>query len=297
MSFDFAKLKNNFDIYNCTHSENKLYVDDLDRFSVCNGSLVEADLLKCAVLIVLFRSNDEYHVLFTVRSLKLKSFPGEICFPGGKFDKNLDATYADTALREASEEIGLRRENLRVLCQMCPFVTPIGHWILPVVGVLCESNSQSDSIEDTLHIVQSLQANDEVGLIFWIPISFFLDKSRVSFVEVPFKIDDSLKKGNFFSKTNISTFSRLVVQLDDWPFENDVKPSNPILYGINATILMTTVATISKRFDILSLPNFPIRTSQELKAYLNVFRFMAFYMEKNNKLAREKKLKKLNAKL
>ena len=39
-----------------------------------------------SVLIPLVEVNGETHVLFEVRSSKLRSQPGDICFPGGKID-------------------------------------------------------------------------------------------------------------------------------------------------------------------------------------------------------------------
>jgi len=135
----------------------------------------------------------------------LKIFIGEICFPGGKYDKNLDQSVENTALREAGEEIGLKKENFHKICQMCPFVSPVGHWILPIVGILCKNTNNVSPYEDTLDLAQSLKANEEeVSLIFWLPISYFLDKNRISFVEVPFEADDSLLEESYFKHKKIN---------------------------------------------------------------------------------------------
>ena len=122
------QFKKKFENFNCTQSNAAVNLASLEHFSICNGAHFGDDFLKCAVLIILFRTNDEFHFIFTVRSSKLKSFPGEICFPGGKFDTRLDKSFTDTALREANEEIGLKRENFLQICQMCPFISPVGHW-------------------------------------------------------------------------------------------------------------------------------------------------------------------------
>lgn len=40
-----------------------------------------------AVLIPLIQKDDGYHILFEVRSKKLRRQPGEVCFPGGRVNK------------------------------------------------------------------------------------------------------------------------------------------------------------------------------------------------------------------
>ena len=52
---------------------------DQQRFPHCD---LKVHLTKCAILILFFRKNEQYHILFTIRSLKLKNYSGEICFPG-----------------------------------------------------------------------------------------------------------------------------------------------------------------------------------------------------------------------
>ena len=41
-----------------------------------------------AVLVPLIEKDGEFHILFEVRSPKLKSQPGEVCFPGGAVEAN-----------------------------------------------------------------------------------------------------------------------------------------------------------------------------------------------------------------
>ena len=60
----------------CNHSCDQLREK---RFPHCD---LKVHLTKCAILILFFRKNQQYHILFTVRSLKLKNYSGEICFPG-----------------------------------------------------------------------------------------------------------------------------------------------------------------------------------------------------------------------
>jgi len=89
-----------------------------------------------AVLVPLLPRPEGLHVLFTERSKELRAHAGQISFPGGRVDQG-DRDAAAAALREAREEVGLRREHVEILGVLddCPtFVT--GYVITPVVGVV-----------------------------------------------------------------------------------------------------------------------------------------------------------------
>ncbi len=76
------------------------------------------------------------HAVFTRRRADLRRHAGEISFPGGRRDPD-DADLRETALREAEEEIGLPRGDVRVLGELAPtstFVT--GYLIHPFVGLI-----------------------------------------------------------------------------------------------------------------------------------------------------------------
>ena len=55
------------------------------QFSILDSTL------QSAIVIPIIKVNDELHILFEVRALSLNNQPGEICFPGGKIEKNEDA--------------------------------------------------------------------------------------------------------------------------------------------------------------------------------------------------------------
>ncbi len=77
-SYDF--LKEAFSSIDCKCSDGKFPHIDLEE----NGKF---PLVKCAILILLFRKNNEFNLLLTVRSSKLKSYPGELCYPGKNYLK------------------------------------------------------------------------------------------------------------------------------------------------------------------------------------------------------------------
>ena len=90
-------------------------------------------LRPAAVLIAV--CPDTETVFLTQRSAALKHHPGQVAFPGGKQDPG-DPTPTAAALREAEEEIGLSRDQVRVLGHMPEHETVTGFLMTPVVGLI-----------------------------------------------------------------------------------------------------------------------------------------------------------------
>lgn len=63
------------------------------------------------------------------------SYPGHICFPGGRADAT-DRDAVHTALREAHEEIDLAPEHVRVIGRLGDYVSHSGFRISPILGAL-----------------------------------------------------------------------------------------------------------------------------------------------------------------
>ncbi len=296
----YDKVKEYFKEIKCNHSENstseKLTYDNLPH---CDLQLPENALMKCAILILLFRYEKKFHVLLTIRSFKLKSFKGEICFPGGKFDSSVDKTLRDTALREAYEEIGLKEDNVEVVCELCPFISPAGHYIAPIIGLVKHEflNDQFDVCEDTMNIVLSLKPNpDEVESIFWMPVNYVLDTSnpeRLSMFKHPFKVNDAtskilsivnLNKFPLFNQTS-DFYDRLIVNFEPELFRNNVVSAYPFIYGINATLLLAVCLILKdgssekQPFEI-TLNGLKVR-KDTLAEYLKFFRFCSYVMLKS----------------
>ena len=86
-----------------------------------------------AVLIPLFFDAGQWHVLLTERTELVEDHKGQVAFPGGRVDAQ-DADRVATALREAEEEVGLRREDVTVLGQIDELLTVSQFRITPVIG-------------------------------------------------------------------------------------------------------------------------------------------------------------------
>jgi 8-oxo-dGTP pyrophosphatase MutT (NUDIX family) len=92
--------------------------------------------IPAAVLVPLFLAAGEPHVVFTRRRTDLRRHAGEISFPGGRRDPE-DASLKDTALREAEEEIGLPRAEVRLLGELPPTLTFITNYVIhPFAGMI-----------------------------------------------------------------------------------------------------------------------------------------------------------------
>jgi len=92
--------------------------------------------VQSAVLVPLYTREGEPHLVLTRRRADLRRHAGEISFPGGRKDPD-DPDLRTTALREAEEEIGLPRSQVRLigeLPQVSTFAT--GYVIHPFVATI-----------------------------------------------------------------------------------------------------------------------------------------------------------------
>lgn len=90
-------------------------------------------LRPAGVLVPILCDGPQARLYLTKRSSALKHHPGQIAFPGGKQDEG-DADIAATALREASEEIGLDPANVEVLGELPSHETVTGFTVTPIVA-------------------------------------------------------------------------------------------------------------------------------------------------------------------
>jgi 8-oxo-dGTP pyrophosphatase MutT (NUDIX family) len=88
-----------------------------------------------AVLAPLYEHGGEAHVVLTRRSAALRVHGGEVSFPGGRRDDGEE--LADTARREACEEIGLDPASVEIIGELDHLTTfTSDSFIVPYVGLL-----------------------------------------------------------------------------------------------------------------------------------------------------------------
>jgi 8-oxo-dGTP pyrophosphatase MutT (NUDIX family) len=96
--------------------------------------------VQAAVLVPLYEEGGRLHAVFTKRPADMRRHAGEISFPGGRRDP--DEELRETALREAEEEIGLAREQVRVVGALPPTGTIVTNYaVYPFVGLTGSANA------------------------------------------------------------------------------------------------------------------------------------------------------------
>ncbi|NIS79432.1 MAG: NUDIX domain-containing protein [Anaerolineales bacterium] len=125
----------------------------------------EWDAKPAAVLLPLYWEQEEWHLLFTRRTEKVESHRGQVSFPGGVIDSS-DQDACQTALREAEEEIGIRKDDVNILGKLDPLLTVTQFIISPVVG--------------TIPWPYHLQINtQEVATAFGVPLAWLADEDNL----------------------------------------------------------------------------------------------------------------------
>jgi 8-oxo-dGTP pyrophosphatase MutT (NUDIX family) len=100
-------------------------------------------------------------VLLTKRAEHLNEHAGQISFPGGKIDP-VDATPMEAALREADEEIGLKRPFIDPIGYLDVYATSFGFRILPTLA----------RVQPGFDLAIS---RNEVDDAFEVPLAFLMD--------------------------------------------------------------------------------------------------------------------------
>lgn len=125
------------------------------------GILGKNEYFNSAVLIPLFESNGEFHLLFEKRAASIRQ-GGEICFPGGEIE-NSDKNVIETAIRETEEEIGIPKKKISVLGKLDTLIGPRGITVEPVVAEIEINDIRKFKLDKT-----------EVEKVFSVPVSYFL---------------------------------------------------------------------------------------------------------------------------
>ena len=115
-----------------------------------------------SVLVPLVEKDGELNVLYEVRAENLRRQPGEVCFPGGRIEN--DESAEECAVRETSEELNIRPEDIKIIAQMDFMHTYSNFTLYSLLGVI------------DYNVVKDLTVNpDEVKEIFLVPVSFLAE--------------------------------------------------------------------------------------------------------------------------
>ncbi|MBK1679455.1 CoA pyrophosphatase [Rhodocyclus tenuis] len=144
----------------------ELIGDDVAGSAHLAGAAVRAGgaAIAASVLVPIVLRQPAPTLLLTRRSEHLRDHPGQISFPGGRVEP-CDTSPAHTALREATEEIGLDAAHVEVLGFLPDYLTVTGFRITPVVALLTPPfKLAADAFE--------------VAEIFEVPLGFVLDPNN-----------------------------------------------------------------------------------------------------------------------
>jgi 8-oxo-dGTP pyrophosphatase MutT (NUDIX family) len=126
-----------------------------------------------AALVLVYPERSRPHLILTVRARHLASHRGQVSFPGGAVEPG--ESVAEAALREASEEVGVDPEAVRILGGLTPLHIPASGFVLhPVLGV-------------TDHRPDLLAVSPEVERILEVSLEELLEPARLVREERPFR--------------------------------------------------------------------------------------------------------------
>lgn len=91
---------------------------------------------KSAILVPVYENKGQLYFVLTRRAQGVMYHKGQISFPGGAYDRE-DGELKETALREAFEEIGVRRQDVEILGNLDDQATYTSRFVItPFVGAI-----------------------------------------------------------------------------------------------------------------------------------------------------------------
>ena len=131
--------------------------DDLRRVLLSPEDALELEVrgaTAAAVLVPLYLHRGRLHAVFTRRHDDLRRHPGEISFPGGRYDEG-EPDLRATALREAHEEIGLPTDAVEIVGALQPTPTiATGYAVYPFVGMIEAGRTWTPSVSEVAEILE-----------------------------------------------------------------------------------------------------------------------------------------------
>ncbi|KAI4371027.1 hypothetical protein MLD38_019304 [Melastoma candidum] len=191
---------------------------------------------RAAVLVCLFEGEEgEFRVILTKRASRLSIHSGEVSLPGGKAEEG-DKDDAETATREAKEEIGLDPSLVDVVTCLEPFLSKHSLKVVPVIGILANKEAFQPRLNPA-----------EVEDIFDAPLEMFLeDKNRRGIY------------GEFLGE-------EYLVHFFDYEFEN----KKFVIWGVTSAILIRAASVVYQRPPAFLEQNPEFKNNDEtLRRYL-----------------------------
>lgn len=121
---------------------------------------------QAAVMMLIYPKKDKAHIVLMKRNTYKGVHSAQISFPGGKAEPE-DKSFADTALRETREEIGVVEKEVDLVMPFSELYIPPSNFIVhPYLGI---------SVDEPLFIPDPL----EVAEVIELPLETVLDDSII----------------------------------------------------------------------------------------------------------------------
>jgi 8-oxo-dGTP pyrophosphatase MutT (NUDIX family) len=119
-----------------------------------------------AVMMLFYPKNERTHLVLIVRKTYEGVHSAQIAFPGGKYELD-DDNFAETALRETHEEVGIHPDKIEILKPFTElYIPPSNFMVHPFLGI---------STEELVFVPEP----SEVAEIIELPLSVFLSDSII----------------------------------------------------------------------------------------------------------------------
>lgn len=178
----------------------------------------EETAYRSAIVIPLVQVDQEWHILFEVRSFSMRKQPGDISFPGGKID-DTDVSPRAAAIRETVEELGVDVNKIRIIGELSPFIASSSFVIYPFVVTI--------DYDEVMHSFNK----DEVEEVFTIPIDWLINYEpymhHITFEPIP------SSDFPFHKIVNGEEYQWRTRFMEEWFFDY----KNYTIWGITARIL------------------------------------------------------------
>ena len=107
-----------------------------DRPTAAEAFKHEISPRKSGVLLLLYPKAGEFHTVFIKRPSYKGVHSAQISFPGGRLEPE-DNDLKATALREAEEEVGVKRNHVKIIGQLSElYIPPSNFLVYPAVGLI-----------------------------------------------------------------------------------------------------------------------------------------------------------------
>lgn len=191
----------------------------------------EETAFRSAVLLPLVRVENEWHILFEVRSSKLNKQPGDISFPGGRIDRE-DASPLAAAVRETAEELRIEENRIQVVGALPPLVNSTSFVMYPFVGMV-DYDPAAHSFSE-----------DEVAEVFTVPLPWLLSYEPYRHI-VPVKPSPG-EDFPYEKIVNGREYQWRTRSMEQWFYDYE----NRTIWGLTARVLKHFIDLIKKEENI-----------------------------------------------